>query len=207
MSSPVYLRHVGFALAFMAVTAGLVVGRTFERGRSAMLASDVAFDTGDVEAALAAAAEAALWYVPGGEHVRRAEARMRAIAAGAEAAGRTALAQRAWQALRHARREAGSPWSRRQNAREADDNAARLLASSAQRQGRDALAERIVLAYAPRPRAPLAAFGYGLGLLLLASACAFLVRDLRQRRERAFILGSCAGALGLLSWVLAALMA
>jgi hypothetical protein len=70
------------------------------RGEAAMVESDRAFHAGDLRGAVWEAKEAALAYVPGSAHVRRANDRLEAIARGAAAEGRWDLARLAWDALR-----------------------------------------------------------------------------------------------------------
>ncbi len=79
------------------------------RGRAAMRRSDVAFHAGDLPLSIREARAAALAYVPGAEHVKEAEARLLAIARGAEAEGRRDLARAAWDALRVAEEQTSYP--------------------------------------------------------------------------------------------------
>lgn len=94
----------------LAITSGVVVAlavvlvlfalREIERGRDSLLASDAAFHRNDLPLAIREARSAGLAFVPGAEHVRRAEERLEAIARGAEAEGKVELARSAWDALR-----------------------------------------------------------------------------------------------------------
>lgn len=70
------------------------------RGQAAMKRSDAAFHAGELLLSIQEARSAALAYVPGARHVKEAEARLLAIARGAEAEGRRDLARAAWDALR-----------------------------------------------------------------------------------------------------------
>lgn len=90
------------ALGVVALVAGVFcLGLALaHEGREAMERSDAAFHRAEMVDAIAEARTAALAYVPGSEHVRRAERRLEAIARGAEAQGDWQLARRAWDALR-----------------------------------------------------------------------------------------------------------
>ena len=92
----------GFAFALVCGLAGLLVlGVSLShRGQEAMDRSDEAFHQGDLRAAVDFAKRAGLAYLPGADHVRRAERRLEAIGRGAEAEGNFELARRAWDALR-----------------------------------------------------------------------------------------------------------
>ncbi|MCH2109813.1 MAG: hypothetical protein MK135_10810 [Polyangiaceae bacterium] len=82
------------------LAAGFVVGlRLVTEGRAAMAASDLAFHRGDLVEALRHAEFAGLQFVPGAEHCRGAEARIEALARGAEAHGQRKFALRAWRSL------------------------------------------------------------------------------------------------------------
>ena len=88
----------GTALLFLALLALCFV--LMRRGEAAMAESDRAFHAGDLRSAVWEAKSAALAYVPGSPHVRRATERLEAIARGASAEGRWDLARLAWGALR-----------------------------------------------------------------------------------------------------------
>lgn len=69
-------------------------------GNRAMAESDVLFNQGKVGESIVFAFRAASLYGPGLAHVRRADARLDAIAGGAEAARMSQAAMTAWQAIR-----------------------------------------------------------------------------------------------------------
>lgn len=121
-----------FALVLL-VACGLVVGlwlRTAERGQAALERSDAAFDAGRLQVALDEARVAAACAVPGADHVAAADARLFAIAVGAEAHGNERLARRAWAALRGAALERRHPWGREPILDHAERQLARLLAAA-----------------------------------------------------------------------------
>lgn len=90
------------AFGLFGLTVGLVVWsvRLLGQGERAMQASDRAFHAGDLREAVRSAESALNAYVPGSNHVRSAEDRLRAIARGSEAEGRLMTARTAWDALR-----------------------------------------------------------------------------------------------------------
>lgn len=92
----------GLSLLLLTVVLGLVLFGwvLVRRGQAALEESDRAFHQGHMEESIDWAKRAGLAYVPGAEHVHRAEARLEAIARGAEAESRLSLARRAWDALR-----------------------------------------------------------------------------------------------------------
>ena len=65
-----------------------------------MQQSDLAFHRGELPDAIRYAEAALLAYVPASSHVEQAEARLVAVARGAEAERNFALARSAWEALR-----------------------------------------------------------------------------------------------------------
>jgi len=94
---------LGLGLCAMGLGSGAIaIGRS---GRAAMVASDRAFDRGAMNEAVTHAYQARRLYAPGLPHPRAAEARLRAIALGAEATNRTSVAILAWSALRSAEYE------------------------------------------------------------------------------------------------------
>jgi hypothetical protein len=106
----------------------LVVRLSLE-GDRAMARSDIEFDQGHLRESLLFARRAAALFAPGLAHVRRADARLEAIAMGAESAQRQDIAVVAWQAIGSAERQRqwglGRPSDR---ARRADQRLALLLA-------------------------------------------------------------------------------
>ena len=67
--------------------------------------SDLAFDQGQLSLSMTKARDAVRWYFPFAPHVARAEARLLAIAEGAEASGDLRLALTAWSGLHAALHE------------------------------------------------------------------------------------------------------
>jgi hypothetical protein len=107
--------------------SALLAFRTVQRGEHELVASERAFDAGQVELALEHARRAAAAYVPGAEHVDRAYERLRAIARGAERARDPELARVAWAAVRGAAWESRHIWQpRTAELAEADAELARL---------------------------------------------------------------------------------
>lgn len=84
------------------LVSGLVVtaARLSVEGGRAMDESDREFDQGHLRESLQLARRAASLHAPGLKHIQRADARLDAIAIGAEAAQRTDVAVLAWQAIR-----------------------------------------------------------------------------------------------------------
>ena len=105
----------------------LFISRLALEGQRAMLRSDVEFDAGRLRESLAHARRAASLYAPGLNHVARADARLDAIAAGAESSQLREVAILAWQAVRSTelQRQLGRPSDR---ARRAERRLALLLA-------------------------------------------------------------------------------
>lgn len=89
-----------FSLFVFLLGYACLVARISLDGERAMNRSDSEFDQGKVREALLFARRAAALYAPGLEHVRRADARLDAIAVGAESSQRREIAVLAWQAIR-----------------------------------------------------------------------------------------------------------
>ncbi len=177
-----------------------------------MRESDRAFHQGDVRTAAQYARRAAVLYAPGAPHVTRAYARLKAIAAGAEAAGDRALAETAWRSVRGAALETRhlGPAARADLA-QANANLARLSADPALDREQAQRAEKAALATLAESGSPavvwtwLAAFGFalaGAGLVLIgwrgvAPDGALVKGGLRM--------GSALAAIGVACWTLALL--
>jgi hypothetical protein len=97
----------GFVLGAALLVAGLgaVLCRFSLEGERAMQRSDAEFDRGRLRESLLFARRAAGLYAPGLSHVERADARLDAIAVGAESSHREELAIVAWQAIRSTERQ------------------------------------------------------------------------------------------------------
>jgi hypothetical protein len=87
-------------VAILMLGLATVVARLSFEGERAMAQSDVLFDQGRLRESLLFARRAAALYAPRLAHVRRADARLEAIAIGAESAQRQEIAILAWQAIR-----------------------------------------------------------------------------------------------------------
>ena len=97
-----WFRRVALSLLVAALGLGLVTARAVEQGEALVQESDRAFDQGKVQEAAHHARRAAVHYAPGAPHLRAAYERLRAVAAGAEAAGDRDTARFAWNAIRSA---------------------------------------------------------------------------------------------------------
>jgi len=97
-----WFRRVALSLLLAALGLGLVTARAVEQGEALVQESDRAFDQGKVQEAAHHARRAAVHYAPGAPHLRAAYERLRAVAAGAEAAGDRDTARFAWNAIRSA---------------------------------------------------------------------------------------------------------
>jgi hypothetical protein len=87
---------------FLLVIAAVLTARVVLEGQAELLASDAAFNQGDLRPALEHARRSATLYAPGAPHLERAYERLIAVALGAEAAGQPKIAFLAWQAVRSA---------------------------------------------------------------------------------------------------------
>lgn len=97
-----WFRRAALSLLVTCVGLGLLTARAVEKGEAAVRESDRAFDQGKVQEAAHYARRAAVYYAPGAPHLRAAYERLRAVAAGAEAAGDRDTARFAWNAIRSA---------------------------------------------------------------------------------------------------------
>jgi hypothetical protein len=126
MKRPV-LHGTATALCLALAVFALATQRMLVRGGEELRASDVAFDAGQLDAAIRHARRAATSYVPGAAHVDAAYERLRAVAMGAERARDSSLARSAWRAVRAAALETRHVWSPRgRELEQADSNLARL---------------------------------------------------------------------------------
>jgi len=91
---------IAAAVASVAIGFGLFAVRLSIEGEKAMQASDHEFDQGRLRESLIHARRAAKLSAPGLRHVERANARLDAIATGAEATERPDVAILAWQSIR-----------------------------------------------------------------------------------------------------------
>jgi hypothetical protein len=113
--------------------------RTLSRGQEQMNASDVAFNSGQLELSLRHARRAATLYVPGAAHVDAAYLRLEAIARGAERERKQRLALSAWRAMRAAAFESRHLWlPRASELSSASSNLERLMAAGPGVPGADA---------------------------------------------------------------------
>lgn len=157
----------------MLAFAGVFVASTVADGEAALARSEAAFDAGHLSTALREARVAAALAVPFSSHVARADARIRAIALGAEATGNELLARHAWAALRGAALERRHPFAPEPAVEEADRQLARLLARAHPVKKERTFSEQELLSElrAARPGlfVPLARSGAWLPLLALAA--------------------------------------
>jgi hypothetical protein len=106
----VWLRRAVQLLLLGVFFVGLITAREIQRGERALRASDEAFHRGDLETSVLHARTGAVAYAPGAPHVDAAYQRLEAIARGAEAEGRHALARTAWGAVRSAALQTSHWW-------------------------------------------------------------------------------------------------
>jgi hypothetical protein len=115
---PIVWLAAGVAILMLGLAA--VVVRLSLEGERAMAQSDVEFDQGRLRESLLFARRAASLYAPRLGHVTRADARLDAIAIGAESAQRQDIAVLAWQAIRSTEQQRlwnfGRPSDRRRRA-------------------------------------------------------------------------------------------
>lgn len=165
------LRTVIAAVALSLVLCALATQRALQCGEEEMLASDRAFDTGEMEAAVRHARRAAALYVPGAAHVTAAYARLRAVAAGAERERDAMLAASAWQGIRAAALESRHVWQpHAEQLAVAEHSLARLL---------QAATGPVAPATAPadfRPPPPLWVLLWALGVATAGASFVMLVR-------------------------------
>jgi hypothetical protein len=151
-------------------------------GEAALSRSDAAFDAGNTATALREAHLAAASSVPLASHTARADARIRAIALGAEATGNPLLARQAWAALRGAALERQHPFAPEPALEEADRQLARLLAAAHDAKKERTFTEAELLAEMrdARPGLFMPLLGSGALMPLLALAAVVLWRRKSQ---------------------------
>lgn len=203
------LAWVAGSLFLVALILGL---GALSRGTQAMSDSDAAFSRGQLGAALDHALIASQAYVPWAPHVQAAEARLRALALGAEATGQAYLAQRAWSALRASRVQTAHPWTHLTDPSDTallDANTAlpRLLPTARAALGDEAIETETsqaslaeVYSRNALPQVPILV-SHSLGMLLLLAAGALACYQ--NRLPKVWI--AAGGGLGLAFWLFAAL--
>ncbi|MEN9581423.1 MAG: hypothetical protein RJA70_4432, partial [Pseudomonadota bacterium] len=208
-----YLQRAGYVAAFVVLVLGVLLGKVLSRGTDAMAESDRAFSRGDLSAALEQATVASEAYVPWAPHLVAAEARLRALALGAESTGQRYLAQRAWSALRSSRIQVAHPWTSLtepfdQGLRDANSALPDLLQPAVPVRAGDSIEDRETALLSVRqayqrdvlPRIPLLV-GHTLGMLLLllagTAAC------FSARFPTLWVWST--GGMGVAFWILAAL--
>jgi len=205
------LRAVAWALSGLVLFLAIATLRALTDGEREMLRSDIAFDAGDLHAAMQHARRAASSYAPGAPHVERAFARLDAIARGAEARGNADLALQSFQAQRAAVLESASLFGIHAKRLElANRNLARLSAARLSgEEDRVRASERLFQqAQQARPGASAWAALLPLGLLTAAAALAYFAAagfdsSGRVRRNRAFW-ALAAFAMGAALWAVGA---
>jgi hypothetical protein len=95
-----YLATCLVVLAILMTGCAALVLRLSLEGERALAESDTYFDQGQLRESLASARQSASLYAPGLPHIRAADARIDAIAMGAESARMQKTATIAWQAVR-----------------------------------------------------------------------------------------------------------
>jgi hypothetical protein len=124
------LSLVAWGLCAVLLFVAIATLRAVLDGEREVRASDAAFDANDLHASIQHARRAASAYAPRAPHVQRGYDRLRAIARGAESAGKPDIAALAWRAQRAAVLESASlirPFPERLE--EANRNLARLAAA------------------------------------------------------------------------------
>jgi hypothetical protein len=212
MTSVRWLRWLAWALLVGVLGMAVLTARVVSEGEQALRESDAAFHRGDVRTAAHHARRAAVLYAPGAPHVERAYARLKAIAAGAEAAGDRTLAEMAWRSIRAAALETRSLLpARPAELAQANLNLARLSLGAdldrhqAERSEKDRLA---VLAESGAPGAIWACLA-SLGFALISAGLALVgwrgVAPDGSLVPSGLYLGSLLAAIGTACWTLALL--
>ena len=207
-----WLGRLAMLVFFVVLIAAVFSARVILEGESELSASDTAFDSGDLNAALNHARRSATLYAPGAPHVERAYQRLNAIAVGAEAAGQPRVAFLAWQAVRSAALESRHVFIPREAELErANQNLARLeeLARDKDETEREknqtGALRRLRADDAPDP-GWIAVLGAGF-LLALAGLALFAIRGVDRSGKLSFArarLGLVLFAIGAACWTLAA---
>jgi len=129
-----WLGRLTLSVFFLIAIGAVFSARVIMEGDAELVASDAAFDRGELGPALDHARRSATLYAPGAPHVQPAYERLNAIAVGAEAAGQPKVAFLAWQAMRSAALESRHVWlPRAQELERANQNLARLERGRARR--------------------------------------------------------------------------
>ncbi len=210
MTTVRWLRWLAWTLLVGVLGTAVLTARVVSEGEQALRESDAAFHRGDVRTAAQHARRAAVLYAPGAPHVERAYARLKAIAAGAEAAGDRPLAEMAWRSIRGACLETRSVLpARPAELAQANLNLARLSLSAeldrhqAERSEKDRLA---VLAENGAPGALWASLA-SLGFALIGAGLALVgwrgVAPDGSLVRNGLYLGSILAAIGTACWTLA----
>ncbi len=200
-------------LAFFGVLIGAALtARVVLDGAAELVASNAAFDRGELVPSLEHARRSATLYAPGAPHVTPAYERLIAIAIGAEASGQPKVAFLAWQAVRSAALESRHVWLPRQSELDrANQNLARLEALARDATDTDhsktqaQALSRLNADDAPAP-AWIAVLGVGF-LLALAGLALAASRALEPSGKASFgraRLGLLLLAIGAACWTLAA---
>jgi hypothetical protein len=211
-----WLRPVTVAVLLITLALGVVTLNVVAEGERAMARSDVAFNRGEAEVALAHAQRAAVLYAPGAPHRAAAYERMAAIAVGSERQGNAGLALRAWRAIRGASLETRHAWLPEPKwLALANENLARLQAQglAAEQLADRQAAQSEILGLLQRDESPRVGWVVvlGVGLLLAVLGLAWGVFT-GMTRDGVVLWGRLKGpglvtAIGLVCWMLAVIRA
>ncbi|MCA9626576.1 MAG: hypothetical protein KC766_02865 [Myxococcales bacterium] len=205
-----FLRSAAMVLLLAVLSLGLLTWRAVSDGESAMGASDVAFNQGDLRTSLVHARRAATSYAPGAPHVARAYARLQAIAIGAEARGDLEIAQEAWRAVRSAALETRGVTQSHARELERANRALARLATRGQEdpEQRKAVLEGLEQSQGPRARWILV---LGLGFVLSTIGLAWLgLRGVNREGSvvrRQLLIGAGLALVGAVCWTVAVWLA
>jgi hypothetical protein len=192
------------ALVVSLLFAAVLLFEAVRAGQAAMQSSDEEFNRGALGASIQSASRALRWDFPFAPHVSEAQARLLAIAVGAEAAGDNELALSAWGALRGAVYETAHPWKRDAALLQVTNAAiVRLLPRPPSLLTSVPEAARLAEQYAAsdQPKSVFyAATGAGMLLLLLGAAMLLL-----RRSGQSPLIGLSSFGTGLFLWVFAAI--
>jgi hypothetical protein len=196
-------------VAILTLGLAIVVVRLSLEGARAMAQSDVEFDQGRLRESLLFARRAAALYAPGLAHVTRADARLDAIAIGAETAQRQDIAVLAWQAIRSTEQQRtwgfGRPSDR---GRRADRRLAVLLTDDGRHGSlveQQRFSRRVLTDLEQsRPRFPIRALLQALLLCLVSAGIAAIHRSFRVATTRGWwrSLGVGLCGLGAIAWAI-----
>lgn len=203
------MARLGVCIFILIAGLAAFVVRLAIEGGNAMERSDLEFDRGHLRESLLFARRAAALYAPGLPHVGRADARLEAVAKGAEATERRDVAVLAWQSIRTTEDQRhwwiGRPSDRAQVANErlalllADDERLGTIGDQQQRSRKI----RAELASGPRHRVGfdmLQALGFGATLVgIVAVGWAF---GPGSKRRWWAIGGGVLASLGAIAWAI-----